>query len=134
MTRYIKIPFEDAQRIFDLAVDSPLVCSGSFETDDVKVLRRFAELIGVDPGKATPEEFVRDFPHVYKPFNVDLERMEVRTGEGGRLEGIRWETDEEVHARLGTAPDQCEAGEYNRRCRRPEADPIHEASARLSIT
>lgn len=122
----VTIRFEDAQRLFDLATDSPLVCSGSFETDDVVVLRRLATLIGVDPAMATPSEFLRDFPHPFVPFNVRIERNERRDDAApGR---IRWETDEEVYARLGEGPDRCCAGDYNRRCTRPAADPIHQAA------
>lgn len=123
---WVTVRFEDAQRIFDLAVDTPLVCSGSFETDDVRVLRAFAETIGVDPAKATPSEFVRDFPHTYVPFAVAIERDERR--DDASPGGIRWETDEEVYARLGEGPDRCSAGDYNRRCTRPANDPIHQAA------
>jgi hypothetical protein len=119
----IKLDLDDARRIFDLAVDSPLICSGSFETEDVVVLRRFAERIGVDPAKATPEEFVRDFPHTFRPFNVQIERNQVADPDPPH--GLRWETDDEVYARLGSSPDRCEAGAYSRRCARPSADPIH---------
>lgn len=120
---FIKLSFEDAQRIFDLATDSPLVCSGSFETDDVRVLRRLAETIGVDPAKATPSEFVRDFPHAFDPTRVDVERDWVR--DDTDPSGMRRETDAAVYARLGESPDRCIAGSYNRRCTRPAADPIH---------
>lgn len=129
----VTLRFEDAQRLFDLATDSPLVCSGSFETDDVVVLRRLAETIGVDPAAATPSEFVRDFPHPFQPFNINIERNSVATGETVHSKvtpGVSWpetrpETDEEVYARLGEAPDRCSAGSYDRRCTRPAADPIH---------
>lgn len=122
----VTLALDDARRLFDLATDSPLICSGSFETDDVVVLRRLAETIGVDPAKATPSEFVRDFPHPFEPFRVDIERNELRDHRAPH--GIRWETDDEVYARLGQHPDHCVAGDYNRRCRRPEADPIHHAA------
>ena len=119
----ITISVEDARHLFDLAVDTPLVCSGSFETDDVALLRKLAQLIGVDPARATPDEFVRDFPHSFKPFNIHVERNEVR--DDSARSGIRWETDEEVYARLGETPDRCSAGGYSRRCMRPADDPIH---------
>lgn len=121
----VALSLDDARRLFDLATDSPLICSGSFETDDVMVLRRLAETIGVDPAKATPSEFVRDFPHPFEPFRVDIERNELRDHRAPH--GIRWETDDEVYARLGQHPDHCVAGDYNRRCRRQEGDPIHQA-------
>jgi hypothetical protein len=122
----ITISVQDARHLFDLAIDTPLLCSGSFETDDVALLRRLAELIGVDPGKATPQDFVRDFPHAFRPFNIGIERMEVR--DAASPGGIRWETDEDVCARLGESPDRCQAGDYNRRCTRPADDPIHVAA------
>jgi len=76
----ITISLEDARHLFDLAIDTPLLCSGSFETDDVVLLRKLAELIGVDPATATPSEFLRDFPHPFKPFNVNIERNQVGCG------------------------------------------------------
>lgn len=131
----ITISLDDARHLFDLAIDTPLLCSGSFETDDVAVLRKLAELIGVDPASATPDEFVYDFPHSFKPFNVNMERNEVRTGEchsytfgGGTYELMRPETDEEVYARLGESLDRCGAGSYDRQCRRPADDPIHQTA------
>lgn len=131
----VTLGLETAQRLYDLATDSPLMCSGSFETEDVIVLRELAKAIGLDPIKATPDEFVRDFPHPYKPFNINIEREQVHTGEyrflpvsGGEYEVLRPETDEEVHARLGEIPDRCSAGSYNRQCKRPASDPIHQAA------
>jgi hypothetical protein len=127
MSDEIRISLDDARRLFDLAVDTPLLCSGSFETDDVRVLRRFARAIGVDPGKGTPEEFERDFPHPFKPFNVAGEHMEIR--DESAPHGIRWETDTEVYARIGESPDRCSAGPYSYRCRRPEAHQLHHPDA-----
>jgi hypothetical protein len=126
MGNAVSIDIDDARRIFDLAVDSPLVCSGNFETEDVVVLRRFAAQIGADPAAATPDLFARDFPHAFVPFDVKLERNEI-TDPAARF-GQRWETDEEVYARLGSSPDRCEAGAYSRRCAQPAADQIHEGS------
>jgi hypothetical protein len=124
-TSTVALALDDARRLFDLAVDTPLLCSGSFETDDVVVLRRLATTIGVDPALATPDEFVRDFPHPFAPFRADMEREWVRApGEPGDM---RLETEAEVHARLGESPDRCMTGGYNRRCRRPADDPIHTA-------
>lgn len=131
----VTLYLDDARRLFDLATDSPLICSGNFETDDVVVLRRLAATIGVDPARATPDEFVRDFPHPFAPTNVDVERDMVVDTASPRADvfgvschtATRLETDEEVYARLGEIPDSCTAGGYNRRCRRPAADPIHHA-------
>lgn len=127
----ITLRLDDARRLFDLATDSPLLCSGSFETDDVRVLRRLARAVGTDLAHATPDGFVRDFPHAFQPFDVNLERDTVATGQErfvsgiGRVPETRPETDEEVYARLGQHPDRCSAGGYRRQCQRPEAHPIH---------
>lgn len=67
----ISVPLDDVRRLFDLAVDSPLMCSGSFETDDVRLLRRLAIQIGVDPESGTPDEFLRDYPHVFRSYTRD---------------------------------------------------------------
>lgn len=130
----ITLSLDDARHLFDLAIDTPLLCSGSFETDDVAVLRKLAVLIKVDPAAATPDEFVYDFPHPFKPFSINLERNQVPTGErrvpwpgAEPYPMLRPETDDEVYARLGESPDRCSAGSYSRRCRRPAADPIHTA-------
>lgn len=130
---WVTIQLEDAQRLFDLATDSPLVCSGSFETDDVVVLRRLAQLIGVDPAGATPAEFVSGFPHAFQPYRLDMDRREIETGENRVVAGVvyastRWETDEEVMARIGTVADRCSAGVWRRWCGRPADDPIHQAA------
>jgi hypothetical protein len=127
VTEEIKLNLDDARRLFDLAVDTPLLCSGSFETDDVRVLRRFARAIGVDPKLGTPTEFERDFPHPFKPFDVRTEHNEIR--DDSAPFGTRWETDEEVYARLGENPDRCSAGGYSRRCSRPADHPLHQPDA-----
>lgn len=122
--RVVTLGLETAKHLYDLATDSPLMCSGSFETEDVIVLRELAGIIGIDPASATPDEFVRDFPHPFKPFNIAGEHDYVRVSADER-DGIRPETDAEVYARLGENPDQCSAGTYGRKCRRPADDPIH---------
>lgn len=119
--RTVTLSLETAKRLYDLATDSPLVCSGSFETEDVIVLRELAGIIGVDLATATPDEFVRDFPHPFQSF-LEGERGWMRNNLG---QATRRETDDEVCARLGENPDRCSAGSYNRRCTRPASDPIH---------
>ena len=122
----VTLGFETAQRLFDLATDSPLMCSGSFETEDVIVLRELATAIDLDPAKATPNEFVRDFPHPFKPFDIRIEHEWLR--DESQPNGMRLETDAEVYARLGELPDRCSAGGYSSRCRRPANDPFHQAA------
>jgi hypothetical protein len=139
MSDKITLDLGDARRLFDLAVDTPLLCSGSFETDDVVVLRRLAATIGVDPARATPDEFAAQFPHPFARRSVRAEPM--ATGEwlkGGRIlaeheHGARWngrmETVEEQRARMAEerADKTCQAGPYGRQCARPESDLIHGA-------
>lgn len=112
----ITISREDAQRLFDLATDSPLICSGSFETDDVVVLRRLAGLIGVDPNVATPDEFAAQYPHPHKRRAVFAEMRYDETSERAR-ERIAEERDD----------PKCQVGTYGRRCWKLADDPIHTA-------
>ena len=129
----VTIPLETLRHLYDLAMDSPLMCSGSFDSDDVQVLRATAERINVDPETATPDEFLRDYPHAFKPFNVAAERKSVETGrmvQSQFMPGHGWpetrtETITEVYARLGETPDRCSAPGYGRLCNRPAADPMH---------
>lgn len=113
----ITLTLQDARHLFDLAIDTPLLCSGSFETDDVKLLRSLAEKINVDPSVATPDDFVRDFPHVFKAWIPSVDR---------KPNSVNYETDAEAIARLGGLPvDRCSAGRFDRYCRRPQSDPMH---------
>lgn len=124
----IEIELADLQRLYDLATDSPLMCSGSFETDDVRVLRRLALKIGADITAATPDEFVRDFPHAFDPPSYEAERRYHH--HGGPLGAPIWETEEQVLARLGGIyPDACMAGRGARRCNRPADHPLHHPDA-----
>jgi hypothetical protein len=113
----VTLAFEDAQRLFDLATDSPLVCSGSFETDDVVVLRRLAATIGVDPNRATPDEFAAQYPHPFKRRHVYAEMRPAETGP-------------EAQARIAEerADPKCQVGTYGRRCGKLIDDPIHRAT------
>lgn len=65
--KQITIPKETAQRLFDALVGSMDFGSGMLDTDDVEALRDLAGLLGVDPSKATPQGFMRCYPHPYKP-------------------------------------------------------------------
>lgn len=126
----IEIDIEDLRRLYDLATDSPLMCSGSFETDDVRVLRRLGRTIGADLSAATPDEFVRDFPHDFKPSDYRSERRWIPNDI--RIYSSRWETEEEALARFGGQyPDACTAGalQGSRRCGRPADHPIHQPDA-----
>lgn len=125
---------DDLKRLFDLATDSPLVCSGSFENDDVDLLRRLAVLIGVDPDGITPDEFITNYPHAFKsrpPFVALVRTLRVRDDASPFGSGIiyRDETHEEYAARRAESEaDACDAGVWGRRCGRPAADPKHEVT------
>jgi broad specificity phosphatase PhoE len=114
----ITVSLEDLRHVFDLAVDTPLLCSGSFDSDDVAVLRRLAELLHVDPEGVTPDEFIRDFPHKFRPYQRANRHI-------SGTSDLRPETDEEFRERVGHGWGTCSAGSYFRRCHRPEDDPMH---------
>lgn len=108
------VSVEDLKHLFDLAVDTPLVCSGSFDTDDVNLLRRIATLLGVDPNSITPDEFASQYPHPYKKRTVCAQMLFN-------------ETPEQTRTRIAEerADLTCQAGTYGRRCGKPADDPIH---------
>lgn len=141
----ITLSLDVARRLYDLATDSPLMCSGSFDSDDVAVLRQLAERIGVDPLSATPDEFVRDYPHPFKARQVWDDRqwrmgwINFSTGLAvdppagadpyllGYRQATRPETDEEWAQRLDEqrSDPRCYAGTYGRECLCQADDPIH---------
>jgi hypothetical protein len=135
------ITLEDLKHLFDLAVDTPLVCSGSFDTGDVDLLRRIAVMIGVDPNSITPDEFSSQYPHPFTPRGVQPNPMLVGgwagpdgvmhddSGAGRRL-AMRPETVEERDARVAEerADETCQVGTYGRKCGRLAGDPKHTGS------
>jgi hypothetical protein len=147
---YISIKLETLKHLFDLATDTPLVCSGSFDDDDVKVLRDTAVVIGVDPNNEsiTPPEFIAGYPHPFKRREVHAEPRIVH-GWANRdgfaiddddprtkrdhplyrslIRTHRTESGAEQRDRMAEerADPTCWAGTYGRRCGRPEADPLH---------
>lgn len=50
----VAIPEEIARAVFDVAVGSSEFDEGCLDEEEVRALRAFASLIGVDPGVATP--------------------------------------------------------------------------------
>jgi hypothetical protein len=138
----IEIHIDTLRHLFDLATDSPLVCSGSFDSDDVDVLRDTATVIGVDPAKITPNEFVTNYPHPFKRRTVTAEPRQVHewlNGLGnvipevdGRVPGnarlnYRPETAAEQRERMAEerADVTCQAGGFGRPCRRLADHPLH---------
>jgi len=138
------VTIDDLKHLFDLAVDTPLVCSGSFDTDDVDVLRRIATLLGVDPNSITPDEFIAQYPHAFvqrtggaaAALSVPVYGVRMRPGWDGRAETrdryrrvdrYRYETADEVRARLdaAAADPACQAGAGYRTCGKPREDKIH---------
>lgn len=149
----IEISLEDLRHLFDLAVDTPLVCSGSFESIDVDLLRTIATKIGVDPAGITPDEFIAQYPHAFVPRVVRAEAMrvgyyvnalgtpvapDVDTRPGFRPPGthfaVRDETGAEIVARVAEerADKTCHAGTHGRECGKPVDDPIHPRSEATS--
>lgn len=117
----------DLARLFDLATDSPLVCSGSFENDDVDLLRRIAVDLGTDPEDITPDEFITNYPHRFKPVYMLTSPIWLNVGDAGYDGTVsRLETQAELAARIAAGPpDACQAGTYRRECGRPAADERH---------
>jgi hypothetical protein len=66
MTKHsISVPTNDLRALFDIAVESMDFGSGFLDDDEVKVLRRIAISIGVDPMEGTPFNYVKKFPHTF---------------------------------------------------------------------
>jgi hypothetical protein len=141
------LSLDDLKHLFDLATDSPLACSGSFDSDDVGLLRKVAALIGVDPNSpdVTPDEFAANYPHPHKRRPVVAEMLQVgewvgpdgqvitheerlaNAGDGRYHYRPRSETGGEAQARIAEerADGTCQVGPYGRRCGRLADDPIH---------
>jgi hypothetical protein len=135
---------DDLRRLFDLAVDSPLINSGDFETDDVALLARLAAALGVDPYVITSgTDFEADYRHPFRARYVRAEvglRGEWVTADGevlaetpgpGMRFGTRYrsrpETGAEALARI--AEERADLTCQVNRCGKPANDAIHEAWA-----
>jgi hypothetical protein len=75
----IPVQRDDLRTLFDLVVHSLDFGSGFLDGNDVPALRRVAELIGVDPMIATPENEAWKYPHKFKEFRY-FEDETVRCG------------------------------------------------------
>jgi hypothetical protein len=146
MTEPVPISRDDLRHLFDLAVDTPLIMSGSFDTDDVDLLRRIAVTLGTDPDAITPSEFVNQYPHRFqrRPIVVScrqvgywVDAMGVEHESSGieypgRRYVMRQETEQERDARVAEeeADQACQVGMYSRPCGKPATDPIHISETR----
>lgn len=66
----VTVPFEELQRIFDIAVGSMDFGSGFLDTEEIETLRRLAVRLGVDPAKATSSTFKGQYPHQFMSYTV----------------------------------------------------------------
>lgn len=123
----VNIPFEDAQRIFDIAVAMDTACSGFMDSEDVTAMRKLAVLLGVDPKVCTPSEYMHLYPHAFvasPPQRRQVIEHRADTGSAWNIRTARPETDEEMSARGATTEDRCAADRWSR-CGKPASDPIH---------
>lgn len=77
------IDTEDLKALFDVAVSSMDFGSGFLDTDEVNMLRRIAEAIGVDPMVATPHDFRSRYSHQFVPDRWDMERCDLCRNQKG---------------------------------------------------
>lgn len=57
----ITLKFTQVQILFDMCVHSMDFGSGFLDSEDVETLRQVAEVLGVDPEVATPNEFRQNY-------------------------------------------------------------------------
>lgn len=126
--KQIKIPFKTAQILFDALVTSLDFGSGFLDTEEVAALREVAVAIGVDPAKATPDEFQRDYPHVYEG-ETDRTRVAWMTGALEQTSAVSVTgapyTVNTIHDEAMPDFAPCKVGSYGRKCLRREGDPMH---------
>lgn len=133
MDDLVTMPKEIAQILFDAAVGTMDFGSGMFDTEEVEALRSLAVLIGVDPIKGTPAEFVKHYPHAFKPMTdphviervFDIVRYEWRERSALGLPPGMVTVRNEGARNIDWVP--CQAGAYPY-CQKPETDPIHVTS------
>lgn len=133
----VTIDFEDARRIFDLAVNADSACSGYMESDDVASMRKLAVALGVDPAVCTGSEFVAKYPHTFEPESERAAFDRVRSivvvkrpdsWHASNITVTRPETDGEILERFdgcGQIRPMCVAGGYFAKCGRDASDSIH---------
>ena len=126
--RQITISLGTAQRVFDALVGSMDFGSGFLDSDDVEALRALATAIGVDPNTATPGEFVSQYPHA---FEGETDRVRIAHMVGALKQEVAISATGAPYTvnviNEGDLPDYtpCKVGTFNRKCMKPETDPIH---------
>jgi len=126
----ITIPKLTAQILFDELTSTLDFGSGFLDTEEVEALRGLAMALGVDPLKGTPAEFVKHYPHPFKP--IEDERMITRIYnliEPGDVTAqvVGPERTEEINAERRPTFVPCGAGAYPY-CQKSERNPIHGAA------
>lgn len=69
LPEFLVLETETVKKLFDIICSSMDWGSGFLETDEVKILREIAVVLGVDPMSATPEGQHRYFKHEYVEFS-----------------------------------------------------------------
>jgi hypothetical protein len=84
MAKVIKVEREVLQCVFDTAVSSLDFGSGFLDHKEVNALRTIAKLLGVDPEKATPYNFLCEF-NGHTPYSDEriAEIIQIRTRMNG---------------------------------------------------
>lgn len=62
----VSIETDDLKALFDLVAQSMDFGSGFLDGEDVVLLRKIAEMIGVDPIAGTPSTHASQYPHVFQ--------------------------------------------------------------------
>ncbi len=122
----ITIPVGDARMVLDALIERTGYQCGSIGLAHVRSMRVMAEALGMDPERVTPPWAAAEYVH---PFNPETDRiaLAVQLGASTQVttgEGYSWFIHEDK------MPDYipCKAGDYGRRCMKPEGDPIHQGT------
>lgn len=112
---------DDARRLFDLALGMDAACSGYMDSEDVALMRRMAEALGVDPAVATPGEFASQYPHAYlePPGYIKDKARPIVESVLSRGRGSAWMPD---HTYVPKGGWPCHA---SGRCGKPREHEIH---------
>jgi hypothetical protein len=76
MIGMVLMPRGNVQEMLDIIVGSLDYGSGVLDQQQIEALRAAAELLGLDPMSATPSEYSKSYPHVYKAyFNTRINKV-----------------------------------------------------------